>query len=60
MIVRTPLPPREVFEKLHRKDILVRDVSRYPMLAEYFRVSVGSTDENDRLVKALAEILGGE
>ena len=58
MIVRTPLPPRDVFEKLHSKDILVRDVSRYPMLAEYFRVSVGSADENDRLVSALGEILG--
>ncbi|MEW6211473.1 MAG: histidinol-phosphate transaminase [Acidobacteriota bacterium] len=56
MIARAPLAPREVFEKLHSRDILIRDVSRYPMLADYFRLSVGSTEENDRLVNALAEI----
>ena len=27
---------------------------------EYFRVSVGTPEENDRLVAALAEIFGGE
>ncbi|HEY7544421.1 MAG TPA: histidinol-phosphate transaminase, partial [Blastocatellia bacterium] len=42
MIARASLPPREVFEKLHHRDILIRDVSRYPMLADYFRLSVGS------------------
>jgi histidinol-phosphate/aromatic aminotransferase/cobyric acid decarboxylase-like protein len=59
MLVRTPLPPREIFEKLHRKDILVRDVSGYPMLARYFRVSVGTPAENDYLVEALGEIMAG-
>ncbi len=60
MIARAPLPPREVFEKLHHRDILIRDVSRYPMLADYFRLSVGSEEENDRLVNALAEILSAK
>jgi histidinol-phosphate aminotransferase len=56
MIARAPLAPREVFEKLHQRDILIRDVSRYPMLADYFRLSVGSREENDRLIQSLGEI----
>jgi len=40
---------------LLKRDILVRDVSSYPMLREYFRVSVGTPNENDRLLKALNE-----
>ena len=35
----------------------MRDVSRYPMLSDYFRVSVGSLEENDRFVGALKEVL---
>lgn len=56
MLARAPIPPREVFEKLHERDILIRDVSRYPMLADYFRLSVGSEEENDRLIESLREI----
>jgi histidinol-phosphate aminotransferase len=58
--VRSGIEPRRVFRELLARDILVRDVSGYPMLAEYFRVSVGTPEENDRLVAALAEIFGGE
>lgn len=60
MVVRSKIEPRRVFRELLARDILVRDVSGYPMLAEYFRVSVGTPEENDRLVAALAEIFGGE
>jgi histidinol-phosphate/aromatic aminotransferase/cobyric acid decarboxylase-like protein len=57
MVARTQLPPRKIFEELLVRDILVRDVSRYPMLADYFRLSVGSPEENDRLIVALNEIM---
>jgi len=60
MVVRSAIEPRRVFRELLARDILVRDVSGYPMLAEYFRVSVGAPEENDRLIAALAEIFGGE
>ncbi len=59
MLVRSTKNPREVFGELLRRDILVRDVSSYPMLADYFRVSVGRPDENDRLLAALREIFSG-
>jgi histidinol-phosphate aminotransferase len=56
MLLRTTMPPKELFEALHARDILVRDVSKYPMLADYIRISIGSEEENDRLIAALSEI----
>jgi len=56
MLVRSQLNPKLVFEELLRRDILIRDVSSYPMLAKYFRVSVGTPEENDRLIAALKDI----
>jgi len=56
MLVHSHVDPKRVFEELLRRDILIRDVSNYPMLAEYFRVSVGTPEENDKLIAALKEI----
>lgn len=56
MVVRSRIEPRRVFAELLRRDILIRDVSGYPMLADYFRISVGTTAENDALIAALREI----
>ncbi|HST22789.1 MAG TPA: histidinol-phosphate transaminase [Blastocatellia bacterium] len=57
IIARAQLPPRKIFEGLVARDILVRDVSKYPMLSEYFRLSVGSPVENDKLIAALEEVM---
>ena len=57
MVVRSNLEPKRVFAELLERDILIRDVSGYPMLNDYFRVSVGTPEENDLLVGALREIL---
>ena len=56
MVVHSVIEPRSVFAELLRRDILIRDVSSYPMLTDYFRVSVGTPAENDRLLAALREI----
>ena len=58
MVVRTDTDPKRIFKELLERDILVRDVSGYPMLAEYFRFNVGTPEENDRLLRALHEIQG--
>jgi histidinol-phosphate/aromatic aminotransferase/cobyric acid decarboxylase-like protein len=58
MVVRTDTDPKRIFNELLQRDILVRDVSGYPMLSEYFRFNVGTPDENDRLLRALNEIQG--
>jgi histidinol-phosphate aminotransferase len=57
MVVRSRIEPRRVYEELlGRAGVLIRDVSGYPMLKDYFRVSVGTPAENDRLLAALREI----
>jgi histidinol-phosphate aminotransferase len=60
MIVQSSMNPKSVFEELLRRDILARDVSGYPMLKDYFRVTVGRPEENDRLLAALREISKGQ
>jgi histidinol-phosphate aminotransferase len=58
MVVRSSINPKQVFAELIQRDILVRDVSSYPMLSDYFRLSVGTPEENDLLLSALKEIFG--
>ena len=57
MVVRSQVEPRRVFSELLKRDILVRDVSSYPLLQDYFRISVGTIAENDLLLAALREIV---
>lgn len=57
MLVHSEIDPRQVFNELIRRDILVRDVSSYPMLRSYFRISIGTPRENDLLLSALRAIL---
>ncbi|MEW6127454.1 MAG: histidinol dehydrogenase [Acidobacteriota bacterium] len=57
IVVKTAIKPKELFEALLEHDILVRDVSKYPMLADYVRISVGTPDENQRLLTALKEVM---
>lgn len=58
MLVKSERDPKQIFAELLERDILVRDVSGYPMLRQYFRFSVGTPEENDRLLRALNEIEG--
>jgi histidinol-phosphate aminotransferase len=58
MVVRSNQGPRRVFAELLKRDILIRDVSGYPMLSDCFRVSVGTPEENDLLLEGLREIQG--
>ena len=50
--------PARIFTDLLKRDVLVRDVSSYPMLSEYFRFNVGTPEENERLLKGIREICG--
>jgi histidinol-phosphate aminotransferase len=49
--------PAAVFQALRERDILVRDVTRYPRLDRCLRISVGSEEENQALLLAFREIL---
>lgn len=49
--------PRRVFEAVHARGVLVRDVSGYPRLQRCLRVSVGSDSENEAFLAALRQAL---
>src|SRR5207244_6664056 len=51
---------KEIFEALFARGILVRDVSAYPRLANCLRISIGSPEQNDHMLKALRVILSCE
>lgn len=57
IVFRLAADPRMVFEALCEEGILVRDVSRYPMLQQFLRVSVGLPEENDRFLASLTTIM---
>lgn len=56
MIVRCTIEPRRVFDELLGRGILIRDVSSYPMLQNYFRIGVGTAEENNLLLESLRQI----
>jgi len=58
MVVKSATDPRRIFAELLEHDILVRDVSGYPMLRDYFRFSFGKPEENNQILKAIREICG--
>jgi histidinol-phosphate aminotransferase len=49
--------PRRIFQALLERNILLRDVSGYPLLSGGLRVSVGTPSENQRFLEALTEIM---
>jgi len=57
IVVKSATDPTRIFADLLQRDILIRDVSGYPMLREYFRFSVGTPEENEHLLKSIHEIL---
>ena len=64
MLLRSAIPPGQIYEELLRRDILIRNVSAYPLLQDCFRISVGTPAENDFLISILRELFvkreGGE
>lgn len=52
-LIEIPTDPGALFNDLYRQGILIRDVSSYPMLSKCLRISVGTPEENNRLLSAL-------
>ncbi len=59
ILVRLP-NAGEVWQQLYDRSILVRDFSRSAFLEDCLRITVGTMEENERLVGALSEILTSE
>lgn len=57
MVAEFATEPARVFRELAERDILVRDVSKQPMLSRHLRISVGTPEENDLLLAALGDVL---
>ena len=53
-------PVAEIFHGLIDRGVLIRDVSRYPMLERGMRVTIGLPEENDAFLAALKEVLGAK
>lgn len=58
MVVKSDTDPKRIFADLLERDILIRDVSAYPMLSDYFRVCVGTPEENNYFLEKIREICG--
>ena len=58
MVVKSDTDPTRIFADLLERDILIRDVSGYPMLRDYFRFSIGTPEENNYFLTKLGEIRG--
>ncbi len=56
-LVKTKLGVGKTFNYLAGKGILIRDVSSYPGLGSYIRITVGKPEENDTLIRAFREML---
>jgi histidinol-phosphate aminotransferase len=52
-LIELAYPPQQVFDDLYREQVLVRDVSSYPMLSRCLRVTVGTPQENNRFLDTL-------
>lgn len=57
ILFRTLLPAPELFDRLYAQSILVRDVSKHPLLDRCLRVSVGTEEENAMFLEALRRAL---
>ena len=58
ILVKSATDPRRIFADLLERDVLIRDVSGYPMLREFFRFSIATPEGNDDLMEKIREICG--
>lgn len=57
VLFRTPLPGPALFESLFAQSVLIRDVSKAPLLDRCLRVTVGNTEENEAFLTAVKKSL---
>jgi histidinol-phosphate aminotransferase len=57
LIESTAIKAPKLFERLLEQGVLIRNVSNYPGLSRYLRITVGDARENDELIGALGEVL---
>lgn len=60
ILIRPEQEAQWFFDKLVERSILIRDVSVYPFLGNHLRISVGTPEENNLLIKTLKSLLGDQ
>lgn len=60
ILIRTAKLATEVFDELYAQGVLVRDVSKYPMLERVLRITVGTPEQNNKFLAALDKVLPKE
>jgi len=60
VLTRPEQEARSLFSKLVEQSILIRDVSAYPFLDNHVRISVGTPEENNLLVKTIKFLSGDQ
>ncbi len=56
LLFKTSQNSGEIFQKLAKKDILLRDLSSHPKLKNCLRVTVGTPDENSKFLQEIKQI----
>lgn len=56
LLFEGPFSAKEIFSKLLKNGILVRDVSQYPLLESKLRVTVGAREENDIFLNTITKM----
>ncbi|MFH2106823.1 MAG: histidinol-phosphate transaminase [Candidatus Micrarchaeota archaeon] len=51
--------PKQICAELKTRGVLIRDISKYPMLENFLRVNVGTNEENKKFIETLKSILAG-
>jgi histidinol-phosphate aminotransferase len=57
VMVRFPRPAAEVTRELERRGVIIRPLGAFRLPPEYARISVGTREENERLLEALRQVL---
>jgi len=57
LLFQTKKTSQEIFDGLLKREVLVRDVSSYPMLDRMLRVNAGTGEENNAFLSALKTIV---
>jgi histidinol-phosphate aminotransferase len=57
LYVRFPRPAAEVSRALERQGVIIRPLGAFPVPPEYARISVGTREENERLLETLRRVL---
>jgi len=57
LIFKTRHPAKTLFDRMLERNVLIRDVSSYPMLERTLRVNIGTEEENKTFLAVLQEVL---